>query len=105
MLEMDEVEAIHATEEAEAVQEADGEEVQFNKNNKIRICYISYVYNKNWHKMALDEEEANLIQIALDLQYRQRQQLATEVASSKWVFSRSKRLDALKRFKKYRPIQ
>jgi len=31
MLEMDEVEAIHATEEAQAVQEADGEEVQFNK--------------------------------------------------------------------------
>ena len=55
--------------------------------------------------MALDEEEANLIQIALDLQYRQRQQLATEVASSKWVFSRSKRLDALKRLKKYQPIQ
>ena len=36
MLEMAEVEAIQATEEAEAVQEADGEEVQFLKNNKIR---------------------------------------------------------------------
>ena len=33
---MAEVEAIQATEEAEAVQEADGEEVQFLKNNKIR---------------------------------------------------------------------
>jgi len=31
MLEMAEVEAIQATEEAEAVQEADGEEVQFSK--------------------------------------------------------------------------
>ena len=37
MLEMAEVEAIQATEEAEAVQEADGEEVQFLKNNKIRL--------------------------------------------------------------------
>ena len=55
--------------------------------------------------MALDEEEANLIQIALDLQYRQRQLLATEVASSKWVFSCSIGLDALKRLKKYRLVQ
>ena len=101
MLEMAEIEAIHATEEAEAVQEADGEEVQFNKNIKIRIS----IYNKNWNKMALDEEEANLIQIALDLQYRQRQLLATEVASSKWVFSRSIKLDALISLKKYRLIQ
>ena len=37
MLEMAEVEAIQATEEAEAVQEADGEEVQFIKHNKIRL--------------------------------------------------------------------
>ena len=44
--------------------------------------------------MALDEEEANLIQIALDLQYRQRQHLATEVASSKGVFSCSIRLES-----------
>ena len=34
MLEMAEVEAIQATEEAEAVLEADGEEVQFLKNKK-----------------------------------------------------------------------
>ena len=37
---MAEVEAIQATEEAEAVQEADGEEVQFLKNNKIRLSKI-----------------------------------------------------------------
>ena len=49
--------------------------------------------------MALDEEEANLIQIALDLQYRQRQHLATEVASSKWVFSCSIRLGPKTRIK------
>ena len=36
MLEMAEVEAIQATEEAEAVQEADGEEVQFLKKKKIK---------------------------------------------------------------------
>ena len=32
---------------------------------------------------ALDEEEANLIQIAMDIQYRQRQQLATDSCTSK----------------------
>ena len=50
---------------------------------KISIIY-PFIDNKVCFKMAaLDEEEANLIQIAMDIQYRQRQQLATDSCTSK----------------------
>ena len=49
-----------------------------------RLFILQTIDNIVYFKMAaLDEEEANLIQIALDIQYRQRQQLATDSCTSK----------------------